>query len=1420
MNGAAATVTNGTFSLSPFPWREGANTVAIQLVDAAGHRAAFTRTFTVRSIPPTVEILETGAPIRPGALFTRAIRPEVRPSDPDAALTVTLDGAPFVSGTEIAATGDYQLAASLTDAIGRTASASASFRVDLEPGPTVSIATPADSETVAATAVDVTGSATGNAVTVQVNGVPATLTGGQFTAAAVPLAADELTTLTAVATDAAGRTARHSVTVFARTGAPQVVILEPADGATTTRAAVDLAGVVLGGAAATADGTVDAAGLTTPIGPGGAFRALDVPLADGPNTLTVTAVDGFGRSGSASVAVTVDRTPPAVAVLADGQPVADGASFPGPVTLQIAVTDAAATPPPPVVRLDGAPVAATGPTVELTVEAGGGHVLEVVALDAAGNEARLELAFSIEPGGCALAEVEPSDGAAVAAAAVTLRGLAARADAVTVRVPVPGSDPPAFTDYPAVLADGTFLAADVPLPAPGPTTLELVCTDAAGASAVLPLSLERLADGSGPAVVITSPADGVLTAAASVTVTGTVADDGAAVAVNGLAATLTPVGDGTATFAATLALGEGPNPVRVLAVDAAGRTGSARVVVHRDSRAPRVQVTAPSDGAYVGPDGSGAAVIDVSGLVDLSAEPHLDAVTVTTAAGAVAAAVDPATGAFAAAGVPLAAGLPLGEPQAITVTAVDTLGHAGSSSVGVRYDPTGPALALAAPADNALLTEASPALVEVAGEAWAAEGARVELNGAALDPASLSWDPPAADGRRHVAFAAQVERPSADGAFAVVARVVQLDGRSATARRLLVVDGTAPEVLETSPADAATGVDPNTLVLALLSEAPDRASLAAADGLTLTRLATGDPVVGTLTVSGQAVAFAPGAALAAGESYRLRLGAGVTDPVGHPLAAPAEATFAVAADAATPPVVDPLPPVVCATELDVTGSAAPGARVTVRAGGLAFSGFADAAGAFAVTLPLAGDGYHLLRVAATDNLGRTGPEVTASVRVDCSAPAVVRALLDRDAASLTVELSEAVDPATATVGLAGAAFTLDDAELPGAAPDPSATAAVDGAAVTLALDPAPDAWWRERPLRLTVDAPLADLEGNVVAAPWQTVFSPGGGAAGGYLTGEAWSDAVGRPLEGATAGLWPAGAALPGAVPPGAEDAPLASAVADGRGRFQMVGEVPAGRYVLLVEAPGHASVARRLTLGLGVGAVPFDARLAALAEPAGQLDPVAGGALAASGEPLLELLADPAAVPGLDPVTVRLTPLDGQALPDLLPLGWTPAAAAELRLEDASGPLPAGAATPFAAGGVRLTLPLPAWVLASDALAAARYDLAAGAWRALAPPERLDGPQGEPLARVTLDGPGAVAVLLADSSPAVPPPAAVPGADLLGAPAPAASPTFAADLALDPPADRPPDAPGPGSSPAPPTSSRRGPRASPYARCSPSACA
>ena len=143
------------------------------------------------------------------------------------------------------------------------------------------------------------------------------------------------------------------------------------------------------------------------------------------------------------------------------------------------------------------------------------------------------------------------------------------------------------------------------------------------------------------------------------------------------------------------------------AVDAAGRLGRDRVVVWRDTQAPRCRLTAPSNGTIVGPDGDGNATVRVAGVVDLDSEPHLGEVSVTTAAGTVPARRRPAHRRLpppSCRSTPACAG----QPQPVTVTALDTLGHEGVVTVFVTFDPPYPAIVLAAPADLVLLDGSPP----------------------------------------------------------------------------------------------------------------------------------------------------------------------------------------------------------------------------------------------------------------------------------------------------------------------------------------------------------------------------------------------------------------------------------------------------------------------------------------------------------------------------------------------------------------------------------------------------------------------------------------------------------------------------------------------------------------------------------------
>ncbi len=1381
VDGVAAGVSGGAFSLVPFSSKEGTNALAIVLVDRAGNRSVFSRSFNVKSLAPSVEILEGGVPLGTGATFFRTVTPVVRANDPSATVAATLNGSPFVSGTPVSAAGTYTVSATATDALGHAGNATASFKIDLSAPPTIDITAPPDRAVLPGPAIAVTGTASASVTSVTVNGRAATLAGAAWTVPDLVLPPDVPVEIIAIGADALGRTATAIRQVTVRSVGPQVQILDPPNGFRTNRKKIDVVGAVVGGPSMTANGTVVVAGATLPLDALGTFRAKDVALIDGANTLVASAVDSQGRTGNAQVVVTTDTLAPLIAIMAEGQPLVDGASFARAFTVHVEITDNTLPLPIPVIRLNGLDRGATAAATDLPIAQNGGYILSVVARDAAGNESRAERSFVLASGGCSVSALDPSDGAVVAASAITLHGKSG--DAQTVKVTVGGQT---FT---AQLADGTFAAGGVPLPIVGDNTLQIACTDRSGATTTTNLKLTRLADGPGPVVRITAPANGARQTVPTAPVAGTVSDPSATVLVNGVKALVAPAG----TFSlASLPLVEGPNVFAARALDAAGRSGEDRVVIYRDSAPPKVTITSPPDGAHVGLPGAGPAAVTVTGAVDLTNEPNLSSVVVSSAAGSVTATVDPDSGAFFAAGVPLVTSTP-GSPQTLTATATDTLSQVGSASVSVIFDPAAPALVLSLPIDLTRFTETSPPSFPVAGEAWAKDGAQISLNGGALDPATLSWEPAAADGRRHVSFAAQVTVPAQEGPFGLIARVEEPAGAYANDRRLLYKDVTAPTVIELSPADGAKQVDANEIPLALFSEPVKPSSLGTVDGLTLTRVATGDKSVGTFTVAGNAVAFVPGAALARGEVYLFRAGPGVTDLAGHPLAAAKEARFTVATlSTGVPPVLDPVPPVICATQIAITGTAAPNAAVRLKDGDLTFSGNADASGRFSITIPLSGNGFHAVHASTLDRDGAgASPEATVLFRVDCSSPSVLGASFDRSSGKITVAFSEAMGAASLTVGGTGSAITVSKADDPTHAPQAATVAlSADGATATLDLGTAPGAWWQNVSVRLLVGPPAADASGNALGSSFETVFFAGGGGdlSGGFLSGEAYDDESGRPLAGAEVKLFASGAALPGSVPAVQVGTPVASSVTDGRGRFSLVGDVAAGRYALVLSRSGYSRAVRRLALEPAVGAVPFDSRLTPLgAQGAALLHAATGGTYdGPAGSGLSATFAAGALSSPVD-LGVRLTALSGQGLPEPLPLGWTPLAAAELRLvpggvgDDA---LPEGTGTPFTANAVHLTLTLPSGVPSNAELFAARYDVAAGAWLALPIPVRATGAGGADTVTVALAGPGPVAVIAPDVDPATRPPVMPTSLDapLIGTDLPSVLPALAAAIGLDPP--------------------------------------
>ena len=100
------------------------------------------------------------------------------------------------------------------------------------------------------------------------------------------------------------------------------------------------------------------------------------------------------------------------------------------------------------------------------------------------------------------------------------------------------------------------------------------------------------ADSIPPVVTISAPGEGSIVNSSPITVTGMVDDSTATLTVNDI----TVVHSG-GTFTVQIALVEGPNTIKVTAIDAAGNIGTAQVTVTLRTL-PVVTITAPANLSY------------------------------------------------------------------------------------------------------------------------------------------------------------------------------------------------------------------------------------------------------------------------------------------------------------------------------------------------------------------------------------------------------------------------------------------------------------------------------------------------------------------------------------------------------------------------------------------------------------------------------------------------------------------------------------------------------------------------------------------------------------------------------------------------------------------------------------------------------
>ncbi|HEX6639620.1 MAG TPA: Ig-like domain-containing protein, partial [Thermoanaerobaculia bacterium] len=360
-----------TWSAAMHSPTEGKFVIAVTARDNGGHESVVTVPVRIDQTKPVIEITEGGSPFNapfvnhPVAPFVRAVD-----ADPTTTLTVTLDGAPYVSGTQIAAEKAYELKASAIDCAGnQSGDAIVRFVIDRTP-PQFLTLSPANGASIGAMpTVSGTVSPDTASVFVQENNVAANVANGAFSFGSLAIH-EGVNHFTLVAIDRAGNRTALDYSFTLKTSAPTIDIVENgspiANGARYNRAVtVDLQ-------SNESDATITATHNGQP------FTSGTSVGDNGSHAIHATATDAFGHSSSKDVTFTVDRDGPVVTITEPQ----DGAT----VSVERIRVRGTVTGEPVSATVNGAPLTLTGNAfdTEVALEIGLNEIM-VMALDGAGN---------------------------------------------------------------------------------------------------------------------------------------------------------------------------------------------------------------------------------------------------------------------------------------------------------------------------------------------------------------------------------------------------------------------------------------------------------------------------------------------------------------------------------------------------------------------------------------------------------------------------------------------------------------------------------------------------------------------------------------------------------------------------------------------------------------------------------------------------------------------------------------------------------------------------------------------------------------------------------------------------------------------------------------------------------------------------
>lgn len=562
------------FSFSNITLTEGETLFTAQATDSAGNagQASAPLAVILDTVAPAVAI---STPLDGTNLNTPAITVSGSIDDPTAAVTVnglpatnsggiwTLDGFTLQEGNNA-------LHVEARDPAGNKGSTSATVVLDTIP-PVVAITAPVDGLYTNIAQVTVTGTVNEAVTSVTVNGIAATISttspaSSTFTATLTLTEAVNSIVVTAV--DKAGNKGTATVNVTLDTIAPQLTVIGPADGTLLNNGQI-----TFGGSAAEPVTQVTVNGVAAQAGSNGGYT-LPVTLAEGSNSLTVTATDRAGNRTTSTITVNLDSTQPAA-------PLLDPLVTPTRTAVTTVFGQAEANATVKLFNNGGLIVTITADgnglfSVANVALTEGSNPFTATATDAAGNVSQLSvpLTLLLDTKAPVITVAAPQTGAVISAAQVTIIG--------TVDEPLAS-----LTVNGAATPLGSLTFEYVLTLAAGENSALITATDLAGNVATTTIIIQR--DSTPPKVVIVAPLNGLLTNNLQIQVSGTMDDAEATLTVGGAAVTVA-----NKAFSVGYVLSDGDNSIQAKAIDKAGNEGTDAVTVTLDAQAPVVTLNAPA----------------------------------------------------------------------------------------------------------------------------------------------------------------------------------------------------------------------------------------------------------------------------------------------------------------------------------------------------------------------------------------------------------------------------------------------------------------------------------------------------------------------------------------------------------------------------------------------------------------------------------------------------------------------------------------------------------------------------------------------------------------------------------------------------------------------------------------------------------